>query len=232
MFIDKMACTLDALCSWKLANVRATFVSGLYEDICHTLLRMSSSPFQVKCLSKKPFQQLEDLLKTSSSKKELLLPRSLNSTFFENIADIKEDSDGIFLPKSDYFPAIDSIVCIPTKFGTLTLSCNATMAMDHKLTGNDQTKIIKTLAAHFKQPVVLLWLVRPSIFKSFPQQKLGDVGVAEVVQYAVEMSIGKTDVSMSEPGEEKKRSAAPSSTEEMKKSGGRRGTSKRGRKGL
>ena len=219
-------------CNWKLQSLRATFVSGLYEDICHTLLVMSNSPFQVKCLSKKPFQQLEDLVKTSSSKKELLLPRSLNSTFFENIADIKEDSDGIFLPKSDYFPSIDSIVRITSQSGTLTLSCNATMTTVHPLTGPKQTEMIKTLAAHFKQPVVLLWLVPPSIFKSFPQQKLGDVGVAEVVQYAVEMSIGKTDASMSEPGEEKKRSAAPSSTEEMKKSGGRRGTSKRGRKGL
>ena len=80
--------------------------------------------------------------------------------------------------------------------------------------------------------MVLLWLVPPSIFTSFPPQKLGDVGVAEVVQYAVEMSIGKTDASMSEPGEEKKRSAAPSSTEEMKESGGGRVTTKRGRKGL
>ena len=64
---------------------------------------------------------------------------------------------------------------------------------------------LQKLAVHFKQPVVLLWLVPPSIFKTFPEQKLGDVGGVEVIQYAVEMRIGKEGVSHS--GDEKKRSA-------------------------
>jgi len=228
MFIDKMGCTLDVLCSWKLANVRATFVSGLYEDICHVLLRMSSRSFHIRCLSKKSLKVFDGLLGTIGSNTTFSLPPSLQSTVsFDDIADIKEDKAGFFVPTSDYFPAIDSIVRIDSGRGIVSLSCNATTTSDHPLTGSKQMETLQKLAAHFKQPVVLLWLVPPAIFKSFPEQKLGSAYGVDVVQYAVEMSIGKAGAALL--GDEKKRIAS-SSTEEMEKNEGSRGPSKRGRK--